>query len=195
MDYTGEIGVNDHICLACYRAHLVVIKRSINIVESLDKDLASMIKKLKGEVQDEQDIHTVEQAVTNAALQTAILVAETLLDQNAILLPEVWDYFEKKISDLSRKKSFHHDFHDIANAHWLLSQLSAVLQQHMAYRCSVKRYGTVIYRYGGDLLHALNISLGKSRATAQGKVDMDFQKQLHEVCLSLNAKCHAVTHN
>ena len=36
----------------------------------------------------------------------------------------------------------------------------------MAYRCSVKKYGTVLYRFGGDLVHALNVSLGQARYQA-----------------------------
>ena len=41
----------------------------------------------------------------------------------------------------------------------LRSQLSSLLDHHMAYQCNVKKYGTVLYRYSGDLLHALNVTL------------------------------------
>ena len=68
----------------------------------------------------------------------------------------------------------------------------------MAYRCSVKKYGTVLYRFGGDLVHALNVSLGQARYQAANIPVMekkntggDFQTTLSEACLALNAKCHA----
>lgn len=54
-----------------------------------------------------------------------------------------------------------------------------------------------MYRYGGDLIHDLNVSLGQARAQThkvpeQGKNDsIDFQKTLSEMCLALNGKCHA----
>ena len=117
-------------------------------------------------MQNVEDIQTEEQAVTHAVCRSAILVGETLLDQNAILLPEVWEYFEKRFQEviMITGMSPQHEFNHMANPNWLLSQMSVYLQQHMAYKCSVKRYGTVLYRYGGDLLHALNVSLGKSRA-------------------------------
>lgn len=63
----------------------------------------------------------------------------------------------------------------------------------MAYRCSIQRYGTLLYRYGGDLVHALSVSLGQSRtqsSKSSGKSASDFQQTLSETCLTLNAKCH-----
>ena len=78
----------------------------------------------------------------------------------------------------------------------------------MAYRCSVKKYGTVLYRYGGDLLHALNVTLGQMRHQSHQphhkregtdpvveKKGSDFQQTLGEVCLALNSKIHACIGN
>ena len=145
-NFTGEITANNQICNECYKAHLVVIKHSNSAVESLDEDLASVIRKLRAELRNEGQIHTKEQVLTHAVWKSAIFVGKTLLDQNAILLCEVWEYFEKIVSDVSKSIPLHHNLHDIANSNWLLSQISVLLEQHMAYHCSVKRYGTVIYR-------------------------------------------------
>ena len=65
----------------------------------------------------------------------------------------------------------------------------------MAYRCSVKRYGTVLYRYGGDLLHALNVSLGQTRMKSNKQQPLsekrvsqiNIRKKLSDVCLTQNA--------
>ena len=94
-NFTGEITANNQICNACYKAHLVVIKHSNSAVESLDEDLASVIRKLRAELRNEGQIHTKEQVLAHAVWESAIFVGKTLLDQNAILLPEVWEYFEK----------------------------------------------------------------------------------------------------
>ena len=58
------------------------------------------LKKIIGEVQNVEEIQTEEQALTHAVCRCAILVGETLLDQNAILLPEVWEYFEKTLEEV-----------------------------------------------------------------------------------------------
>ncbi len=56
----------------------------------------------------------------------------------------------------------------------------------MAYRCSVKRTGTVLYRYGGDLFYALTVSLGEARTR-----NPEFKDNLSVVCLDLNKKFHS----
>ena len=67
----------------------------------------------------------------------------------------------------------------------------------MAYRCSVKKCGTVLYRYGGDLLHALNVALGQvqypiqeSTANTHTTKEQQFQQNMSQTCLSLNTKFH-----
>ena len=88
------------------------------------------------------------------------------------------------------------DFHSVLNPNWLRSQLLSLLEHHMAYRCTVRRYGTVLYCYGGDLVHALSVSLGQARnqshkCSVDREQDSDFQTTLSEVCLTLNSKIHA----
>ena len=39
------------------------------------------------------NLYTLEDALTYAAKTTAVHVSETLLKQNALLLPDVYDYF------------------------------------------------------------------------------------------------------
>lgn len=162
-NFTGNIGVNDLVCYECYKAQLVLIKQTESVTQSLDEDLIEVLKEIRCHIQN--SISSDDQALTHAISQSSLLVGEALLEQNPILLPEVWDFFEQtylhniKVNDLCPK----YQLSQIANPTWLLSQLSLNLQQHMAYKCTVKRYGTVLYRYGGNLLHALNVSLGKAR--------------------------------
>ena len=56
----------------------------------------------------------------------------------------------------------------------------------------------VLYRFSGDLVHALNVSLGQARyqasnipATEKKTNSGDFQTTLSEACLALNAKYQA----
>ena len=61
----------------------------------------------------------------------------------------------------------------------------------------MKRYGTVLYRHNGDLVHALNVSLGQVRTQTNTGTDCksdtedNFDSNLTQTCLTLNAKCHA----
>ena len=87
------------------------------------------------------------------------------MKQTALLLPSIYEKFCNKLSEITRLRGIivSQDIQRLVSANWLRSQLSSLLEHHLAYKCSVKRYGTVLYRYGGDLLHALNVSLGSSR--------------------------------
>ena len=88
------------------------------------------------------------------------------------------------------------DIGNIAGVKWLRSQLSSLPLHHMAYKCTVKRYGTVLYRHIGDLVHALNVSLGQVRTQTNTGTDCksdtedNFDSNLTQTCLTLNAKCH-----
>ena len=54
---------------------------------------------------------------------SAVMVGEAILNHTALLLPEVFDYFElTKLHGILLKQ----DLHAITNSNWLLSQLSAI---------------------------------------------------------------------
>ena len=114
----------------------------------------------------------------------------------ALLLPSVYERFCDKLIEITRSRGIiiNQDIQRLVSANWLRSQLSSLLEHHLAYKCSVKRYGTMLYRYGGDLLHALNVSLGSSRAQTANcdhtGTDDEFQSNLSKTCLTLNAKLH-----
>ena len=84
---------------------------------------------------------------------------------------------------------------DLPSQSWLRSQLSSSLEHHMAYRCAVRKYGTLLYRYGGDLAHALTVLLARNRGRQSGNdesnIDDIDNESLTQVCIKLNTKCHA----
>ncbi len=105
------------------------------------------------------------------------------------LLPDVHDFFNQKLKEVTQQRCIESDTANTITAIWLRSQL----QPHMTYRWSC---GTVLYRYGGDLLHALNVALGQVRDLTQKSAgaqsdEQKFQHNLSETCLSLNSKLHA----
>ena len=77
--FTGDIHAEDIVCIACYKAHFVILKRSSDTVQSLDQDLADAIKNLKHELQDKNEICSEEGALRHAVYKSAILVGEALL--------------------------------------------------------------------------------------------------------------------
>jgi hypothetical protein len=125
----------------------------------------------------------------------ALHVGEALLKHTALLLPGVHDLFNKKIKEImnSQKISCDSEMANTLTVTWLRGQLSSILQPHMAYKCSVKKCGTILYRYGGDLLHALSVALRKVQTLTPDtkSAEEQFQDNLSEICLSLNSKLHA----
>ncbi len=77
----------------------------------------------------------------------------------------------------------------------MVKKLSLILQPHLAYKCSVKKSGTILYRHGGDLLHALNVAPGQvCNLTQQSRnklTDQNLERKITETCHSLNTKLHA----
>ena len=196
-DFSGEIGIGDHMCYACYRAQLIIIKHLNNTTTSTYADLVQTLDRIKSETCDVSDIHTLEQAILYASRISAVHVGEALLKQNALLLPDVYESFSEKLLDITKlcRIDVDQDLHSAANSNWLRSQLSSLLEHHMAYQCKVKRNGTVLYRYGGDLMHALSFSLSQARNSKLHKphaieTDSNFQSSLSDVCLTLNSKIH-----
>ena len=124
------------------------------------------------------------------------------MKQNALLLPDVYDSFHEKLQQIMQLRGIACDGSDIRSIetpNWLQSQLSSLLECHLAYQCCVKKYGTVLYRHGGDLVHALNVCLGQARGRIhssdhRNEVPMvensDLQQTLSECCLVLNSKIH-----
>jgi len=61
----------------------------------------------------------------------------------------------------------------------------------MAYRCSIPKYGTLVYHYGGDLIYALTVALGQCHHTNTAIADSVDDTMLTQVCKGINSKLHA----
>lgn len=61
------------------------------MTKSTDGDLSSTIERIKCGMCDITEIHTVDDAVTYMAHWLTVFVGKALLNQNALLLPDVHD--------------------------------------------------------------------------------------------------------
>ena len=137
-------------------------------VEQFNQDYKSiLLTKIKEALLVVSDNKTIESAISYTCNITAVHVGEALLKDTALLLPDVLTFFRQKLEEVTQLCNIESDIVDTITPTWLRSQLSSILQPHMAYRCSVKKCGTILYRYEGDLLHALNVALGQVRNLTQ----------------------------
>ena len=64
------------------------------------------------------------------------------------------------------EKKTKQDIMKLFQARWVLSSLTAALDYHLSYKCTVRRYGTLLYRSNLDIRPALTQALWKLRNSA-----------------------------
>ncbi len=179
-DFDGQIDVNDKVCLTCYKAHLVIIKNNCQV--SIDADLEQRIDNLKRHTPLTQ-VGSVKGVIDEALNTATIEVGKILLDNGVVLLPTVYDLFEKYLtlehaSDNSNK----------VTSRYILSHLKATFEHHITYICKACKYGTLIYRPNTDFINTTAKLLWKQRknesTSTVTKIDAD------EVLDDLNDRVH-----
>ena len=188
--FEGTLHTDDRVCLTCYQSHLVMLKHIKKSVQSTDSDLERLIDSLENSIPNLPNIDTYDYAVEYATKSVAITLGKALLKQTAMLLPQVYTMFVERLTTVIENNGISTTKQDHPSQSWLRSQLSSLLEHHMTYRCSVRKYGTLLYRYGGDLVHALTVSLATSTGSDNTE-DEGHRERLTQVCRSLNNKCHA----
>ncbi len=158
-EFKGTFQPDDRVCYACYKSHLIAVKHAKNVVTSTDGDLTDLISEIKQNLPRLSDVRTWENVIDYAVHSLAITVGEGLLKQTAFLLPQVYSKFKLELDSIATKSDVQKEDKNLHSHTWLRSCLSSLLQHHMAYRCAIPKYGTLIYRYGGDLVHALTVAL------------------------------------
>jgi len=114
------------------------------------------------------DDHT--NTLTKSTLSAVIFVAEHLKQEKAVLLPWVCHVFLDAYhgSVASSDDSVSKPILEIGDSNvkfsgrWLLNQLILYLHEHMAYKCTHRRFGIVLYRKRGDILTSLSWALHDS---------------------------------
>ena len=109
-------------------------------------------------------------ALTRAVLKAVLFVAEQLLQQKAVLLPWASQIFLQAYQ-LHRTGSIKSAELNLEvgestvkfSSRWLLNQLIIYLNPYMSYKCVHRKFGTILYRKGGDILTSLSWALGTAQ--------------------------------
>ena len=183
-DFKGQLKQDDLVCFQCYKAHIGILKAKESR-ESLDSDLREMIEG-----------HKSNNELSEACKMTISMVGTNLLDRNVLLLTDVHDYYCSILQDVACKANTENEKEDRKiTAMWVLSMLSTHLEHHITWACTAKKYGTLLYRPGTDMIAPLQQAMWRVRysktkfeghTTATGEVC-----SLDETLNSLNAKVHA----
>ena len=93
------------------------------------------------------------------------MVAEELLQRNVLHLPAVHDFLCNHADKLAVAANLGEkgDIHKLVTCMWVLSILRANLQHHITYRCTVCKYGTLIFRPNTDLIPSLQKTMWRLR--------------------------------
>ena len=153
--FQGTIKPNHNVCPTCYKSHLYILQQ--HKATSRDEDLKHIISKLTKESTGSAE--SLDQLIQFTLNKVTIEVAEELLKRNALLLQDAHDRFCSIATACSQ--NLHRDTDEgisiskLCTPAFILSHLTAALQQHIQYSCTVKKFGTLLYRPGTDLVKLL----------------------------------------
>ena len=145
--------------MTCYKSHLVVLKENKSI--SRDSDLEKLISTYTEQIPSIDEVITAHDVMKTAMARTVVRVGHILLKKQAILLPSVHNIFMSHARDLLKVKHIGCEEIEHVSSRWVLSDLTANLQHHIAYSCKVRKYGTLIYRPNADLVSLLSEAMWK----------------------------------
>ena len=81
----------------------VIIKHPQNTVNSTDVDLSATLDNIKEKMARTSTLYTMDQALLYASHSCALRVGDALLQQTALLLPDVYDYFCEKSNEIMKQ--------------------------------------------------------------------------------------------
>lgn len=164
-DTTGcdvSIHPDDYLCYNCYKLHTSILKSLEPQLQEPDCMLWSLTEIWRAKASDKDtDRFTV------AVVKAALFVAEQLLQQKAVLLPQASQVFLQAygVNHIGGIKSVELNLEVGEGAvqfcsRWLLNQLIVYLSPYMSYKCVHMKFGTILYRKEVDLLTSLSWALG-----------------------------------
>ena len=145
----------DNICYACYKFHHKILEQQDQ--SSHDSALVKLIH--------DASHMPAKNKLSNALNKVTIYVANHLLHQRALLLPQVSRYFLQVYGadPLASMYELEIDTGESIiqySSRWLLGHLTVNIGIHMKYKCVHNRIGIVLYRHQGELLTSLSYALG-----------------------------------
>ena len=152
-----NIQPTDYLCNTCYKMHLTIVTSLEKERVEAEKTLESYITRLRAQL--EHDITLTQKTV----VMSALFVAGHLVQDKAVLLPQVCRYFLSSYGVTTQNLTLEENDCTVKfSSRWLLGQLIILLNPHIQYTCVHKRFGTVLYRADGDILTCLSWALGSS---------------------------------
>ena len=156
MDTAITIQPTDWICNRCYEIHLNILKDTNCSDEVLQQDIGSWKDTCADRSTDK---------LTKSILSVVIIVAEHVLNHNAVLLPQISQTF-LEIHGIALNKPAYLEVGETTikfTSQWLIHQLLLYLHPHMMCKCVHRKFGTMLLRKGGDILFSLSWALGSSQ--------------------------------
>ena len=138
-DSSENISTDGRVCFTCYKSHLFLVKHLKGSVKSSDADLKTLIHKIEASLPALSTVITYADVLTYVSSLLATYVGKALLNQTALLLPEVYENFQVKLSKVTTKMN--NSMRETPTSIWLRSELSTKLhvEHHLAYKYSVMR--------------------------------------------------------
>ena len=127
------------MCTTCYKSHLALLKQ--NKPTSHDDDLKALVESVSQGV-----AHDISSIANN---QMLFDVGKMLLQHKATLLPIICTNINEHLTQLAAEKGVPKP--PELNSRWVLGEITAKYQHHVAYVCKVRKYGTLVYRPTSDM--------------------------------------------
>lgn len=154
-----EIQPDELLCLMCYRVHL-------SVLSDIENQPVPINERLQQDIELFQEVHDRESTgkLTRATLVAVIAVAKRFYLEKVMLLTTASAIFleaytgDSYFSGVSSVEIYleNGDSKTKFSSHWLLHQLLLHIKDYLCFKCIHKKYGTVLYKRGGDLLTSLS---------------------------------------
>ena len=193
--FDGSISSTDRVCLSCYKYHLSILQEESKL--SHDSDLRALLDSVRNRVCS-TEVPSTPQQIDNLAMDKTILcVGHELLQHQAVLLPAAHSHFLQFHQQLLLSSCVVHEQCMPRTAMWVFSNLVSTLGQHIEYSCTIRKYGTLMYRPHTDLASLLQKALWKL-GQQSGKSFMptsDKEKLLDHLNDCVHQQCLKFIHN
>ena len=175
-----QITDDDYLCTNCYKMHCTIIKSLESVQHGSDDMLSSAIEVWTATMENDNN-----DTLTRSVLAAVLYVAKQLLENKAVLLPWVCQIFLQAygIEDTAETNSSQlylesGEGNVQFSSRWLLHQLIVYLDSYMLYKCIHKKFGTILFHKGVDVLIILSWALGTLSAV-QNPYEPKKKQQIH----------------
>jgi hypothetical protein len=147
--FESSISINDKICMDCYLKHKQILSmKGVQQVQESDV-IFNCIKKTNDEFVQLALVDDKEYFQFIANIATSRLM-DTLSNDNAMLLPDLYQQFEELAHEHQNKLNSPSVLNDLPSHRWLLTYVQNRLGSYLSVATKHKKYGVLLYRKDGD---------------------------------------------